>query len=250
MLSYSRRACSQAPGRVRHMDIVAIVTVGFLVIGLAMVLRRRGGVGKAAKVRGVDLNTVTGIVSGSGRHSETVVSGSGSGVQGGPVSLDVRSHSVLHQNFFLRREDGVEEPVKMWGLDVPLADGQKVTLIRASRGGLTRYSSLINHNARRAWPLYTDAAQVAEHLAVVPKPLVALLFAVIGAAVGSYIVVEVIMSNYQRVPIWPVALPLFVLAWLFFFIRRRSAAMALNHAITRCANEVLEELNTSQKARA
>lgn len=234
------------------MGILVILIAVLLVVAFILLRRDSGstgaGPGRQRKVLGIGLSRVTGIVRGNSNRTETTVTGTGSGVHGGPVSVDVRSESVLHQTFFLRRDDGTEEPVKMWGLDVPLADGQTVTMIRAARGGLSRYSSLVNHNARRSWPLYTDAAQVAEHLNVVPRPLMALALSAVAAAVGTYVVVEVVMSNYQRVSGWPVAIAIFVLSWLLLWLRRRARAHVLNRAITAEAKAVLNELDNSRTA--
>ncbi len=234
------------------MDILIILTAVAFVAAYFLLRRRKAAAASGAqgvrRVEGADLSRVTGIVRGSGRHAETIVTGTGSGVHGGPVNVDIRSESVLHQQFFLQRHDGIDEPVKMWGFDVPLADGQTVTMIRATRGKRARMSALVNHNARRSWPLYTDAAQVAEHLYIVPRPMMMLALSAGAAAFGTYLVVEVVVSNYQRISGWPVAIVLFVLAWLALWLRRRVSARKLNRAITAEAKAVLDELGKPRQA--
>lgn len=231
------------------MNILVVVLIAAVLGGLYLALRRRGGTSQAERVAGIELKDVRGIVTGVGRHSETVVSGQGSGIHGGPVSMDIRSESVLHQSFFLRREDGVEEPVRMWGYDVPLAEGHAVTLIRAERGARSRPAILVNHNARRAWPLYRDAAEVGEQINVMLKPLGLIVLALVLAMAGGYLLNEIVLSNSERQPLWLVAAPIFVALWLALFVHRRARAAMLNRALKRRAEAILAEESATRQPR-
>ena len=101
---------------------------------------------------------VTGEVLGQNKYSKTHVSSSGGGGYvgkgGGHVSAPkVHSTTVTHHEFWIKEEDGSEKSVKLSGHDIPLREGQKITLISAGIKGKDSgfYSVLVNHNAKKHW---------------------------------------------------------------------------------------------------
>jgi len=105
-----------------------------------------------------DFNVVTGYVLSNEKYSETKLSSSGGGGyvgrSGGLVEApDIHSQSITCHEFWLKSEDGKEENVQVRGADIPLREGQKISIIYLSeRGGSDSYHALlINHNANKYW---------------------------------------------------------------------------------------------------
>lgn len=101
----------------------------------------------------VTLTTVTGDVAGSGKRSDSYVSGGGGGGHGDyrqPVSISTTV--VVTQEFFLRRDDGKEAPYKIVDLDIPIRDGQRASMLLAGTNGKGDWPvRLVNHSAERYW---------------------------------------------------------------------------------------------------
>lgn len=120
--------------------------------GLVMEFESRGKV--------VEFEVLTGEVVGSEKYSETHVTSSGGGGYvgggGGYVSAPtVSSSTVINHEFWLRSEGGREVPVRFKGVEIPLRQGQKISLISVGRKGAgdKYYTTLINHQAGRHWSL-------------------------------------------------------------------------------------------------
>lgn len=96
-----------------------------------------------------------GVVTGFHKRGDTFVSGGGGGTSGTAVApIHISSTVVVKQDFFLRRNDGVEVPVQIQGQDLPVHDGQDVTAIRGGTGRSKDgqfWLVVINHTARRWW---------------------------------------------------------------------------------------------------
>ena len=62
---------------------------------------------------------------------------------------------ITHHEFWIKTEDGFEKDVKLYDEDIPLHNGQKITLIWASRKGIgnSPYIILVNHSANKHWVL-------------------------------------------------------------------------------------------------
>ena len=101
---------------------------------------------------------ITGEVMSSNKHSETQVWSSGGGgyvgPQGGQVAAPtVQSRAITNHEFWLKTTDGKEKSIQLSDVDIPLREGQKITLICASEKGVDsgKYAVLINHNAEKHW---------------------------------------------------------------------------------------------------
>ena len=102
--------------------------------------------------------TITGVVLGSDKYSETHVSSSGGGGYVGPhgghvTAPTVRSSTVTNHEFWIKTEDGAEEDIKFRCIDIPLRKEKKITIISAGQKGASKgwYAALINHNAKKYW---------------------------------------------------------------------------------------------------
>ena len=101
---------------------------------------------------------ITGEVMSSSKYSETKVWSSGGGgyvgPQGGQVAAPtVQSRAITNHEFWLKTTDGSEKSIQLSDVDIPLREGQKITLICAAEKGMDsgRYAVLINHNAEKYW---------------------------------------------------------------------------------------------------
>ncbi len=192
-----------------------------VIVIVVIVLAVRGGKNSFSlgfgNVDSIRSHMITGTVTGSKKFSETHVSGSGTGSGYGPVSMSVTSSSTVHQEFFIRDKESVDHPIKIWGLDIPVADGQQVTLSRSEIGERSRPAYLINHSARRGWPLYTTPSQVAIELGVLPGT--AMLYAkaagvgvLAGWLAGSLAIFSGLITGLIA-----------AISWVVFELRRRSS---------------------------
>lgn len=114
----------------------------------------------------LEFKYTTGEVIGTNKFSETHVSSTGGGgtvggyigPYGGHVSGDIdapeiKSEVITKHEFWIRKDDGEEMPVKLSGVDIPLRAGQIITVIGAYMRGEKNgwYSLLVNHNAGKHW---------------------------------------------------------------------------------------------------
>lgn len=107
------------------------------------------------KNKAVEFSKVTGEVLSQNKYSETRVSSSGGGgyigKQGGHVQAPkIQTTIIKKQEFWIKKADGTEESVKLTGYDIPLREGQFITLISATINDAksTYYTALVNHSAK------------------------------------------------------------------------------------------------------
>ena len=154
----------------------------------------------------VEFWKIVGEVLGSQKHSETRVTSSGGGGhmnQGtGYVSAPVvSSHTILHHDFWLKTPEGREVPIQLTGVDIPLREAQKITVIAAKnkKKEKGRYAVLVNHSAGRHWLLdQTRNLNEAFEVEKVTNKSAALTFAVfcLGGSLGG----EVLYGIAAAVP--------------------------------------------------
>jgi len=101
---------------------------------------------------------VTGYILSDKKHSETKVLSSGGGgyvgSYGGFVEgPEIHSKAITCHEFWLASENGNEEYVQIRGADIPLREGQKVSLIYLREKGKpdSHHALMINHNANKYW---------------------------------------------------------------------------------------------------
>lgn len=111
--------------------------------------------------------SLTGEVLGSNKYSKTQVWSSGGGgggyvhpQHGGTINVSapqVHSRSITHHEFWIKTPDGGEHSIQLVDSDIPLREGQKVTLISCGRKGKgsAYYTILVNHSARKHWFIRT-----------------------------------------------------------------------------------------------
>lgn len=98
----------------------------------------------------IEFWTITGIVTKSEKRSETYVSGN---FDKKSKDVNVTSDVVIKHEFWLKTPDGKEEEIQLSGYDIPLREGQEVSMLLAfPKGGeYSWYVALINHSAGKFW---------------------------------------------------------------------------------------------------
>lgn len=110
----------------------------------------------------IEFHYATGEVIGTNKFSETHVSSSGGGGTvggyvgphggnvGGSVSAPViRSTAVTNHEFWIRTDEGKEIPIKLKGVDIPIREGQRITIVSANRKNREELFAVVNHNDER-----------------------------------------------------------------------------------------------------
>lgn len=189
-----------------------LILLALIIAGIVWAWRNRGRLGMLRKpARHVETTLVSGVVTGLSRHTETRVSGSGTG-----TSMSVSSTSVLHQQLFVRQDDGVEVPLHTWGIKVPLADGQRVTVIYSEANGESDPVYVVNHNARQGWPLFSRPQDLAVRLGLAPAtPMIVLRAIGAGILVVFASLLLSVVSDWFKV----IAVLGFPIAFLYMLFR-------------------------------
>lgn len=125
-------------------------------------------------MNGLIFERVKGTVIGAQKISETKIYSSGGGgyvgQYGGRVQAPkIHSTSSTNMDFFLLKEDGIEVNVKLRDRDIPLREGQQVTMLMAkkSRNDSAYWVGLFNHNTMKIHFLLSDS--VMENIGVVKR---------------------------------------------------------------------------------
>jgi len=179
----------------------------------------------------VEFSAVTGEVSGTHKLAETHVSSSGGGgyiSQGsGFVSAPkITSKVVVKQEFFLKENGGKQMPVQLSGMDIPLMDGQKVTMISAGQGRNSPWTHLVNHDAGLYWNL-GNVNTYAIAWGLVRKPLFSFLI-----GVAMWIAIGYVVNGW-------VGFVAAVAFWVYEGMNLRNASKALNTHFDELGREML-----------
>jgi len=109
------------------------------------------------KRKTIEFSWLTGTLLSQNKYSETHVSSSGGGgtvtPHGGVVHAPTASSTVItNQDFWIKTDDGAEEPIQLRDCDIPLREGQRITVISAqTKKHHPSPVVLINHTAQKHW---------------------------------------------------------------------------------------------------
>lgn len=186
-----------------------------------------------------EFSKLTGEVFSNNKFSETHVSSSGGGgyvdaQYGGNVAA-ARVHSTVTtvHEFWIKDEAGKEHAINLRGKDIPLAVGQKVTLVSGGFVGKDKYYALLlNHNAEKHWHIL-GGAELA-NLCFFPEQSVMkfLMKAVIPIAI--YILMLNFTSGYVTLAIH-IALIFYCVNW---YRSRTKKAKELDAHLTKIAQSL------------
>lgn len=142
-----------------------------------------------------------GTVIRSTKRSETHVSSSGGGGYldkgtGYVAPATISSTVVTRHEFWVRTDEGVDVPVQLTDVDIPLAEGQRISLVygalgigttrwmrrprRAANASTPRMVQLINHSSQQSWTLHSATEEIA---GLMLAPVTAQSYAISGGLV-------------------------------------------------------------------
>lgn len=185
----------------------------------------------------VEFRSVTGEVTGTHKHAETYVSGSGGGGYthngtGYNSPVQINSTVVVKQEFFLKPNNGNEIPVKLSNEDIPLKDGQKITMISGHAGEKGDWTHLVNHNAALYWKLGNMGAHAVK-LGLVRNPgwvlLIGIIIWYVVAAMLNGVIGFLAAAAY----------------WGYEWINKRKAVKALENHVDGLGREMLTSVAAS-----
>lgn len=217
------------------MGLLFLAVAGIAVIMVAVSLLRGP----------VKLSLLTGQVTGLGTRSETTVEGHGSGYGPGPVSVKLTSNTTTHREFFLRDDKGIETPIHVWGFDLPLANGQTATMIRAQSGAGSRHAALVNHATRRSTHLWNSPTEVLVGCGAASATWLLWVQAAAIAVAICYGLAAAWDTSVTGAMI-PAFVPVTVLAAALLLILRRLRAGRLARRVMAREREVLEAVAARQ----
>jgi hypothetical protein len=174
---------------------------------------------------------VAGTVAGAHKRAETSISGSGGGGsswdgRGRTEPVTITSTVSVKQEFFLKTPDGKQVPVQLSDEDIPIMDGQKVTMIAGHAGKERRWTHLVNHDTELFWRI-GNAKVHAITLGLVRTPLVSFMLGIV-----TWIAVAYVLNGWIG----------FIGAigfWVFEWQRLRRASGALAEHINDLGKEAL-----------
>ena len=167
--------------------------------------------------------TRTGEVISSNKRSETHIMSSGGGGHvdpqyGGHVAAaQVSSKVVTVHEFWFREENGKEIAVNMRDVNIPLAVGQKITLLFGSlineKSGYGYSAMLYNHSAKKYWPIFNG---VGFYKACEPEVKEFVIIAKFLAGIAGLLLIWYYISGY---------ISLAILVWgIYHFITQEMQA--------------------------
>lgn len=185
----------------------------------------------------VVFNEAVGIVAGTHKHAETTVSGSGGGGstyngQGHTDAVSITSTITVKQEFFLKTANGKQVPVQLSGMDIPIMDGQNVTMISVLDGKDKHWTHLVNHDTELYWPI-GNARELVIAADLVRPPAFSF---VIGLAIwiGSALIGIAVAGAGG------LGFVAMVGFWVFEWMRLRKAARLLGEHINHLGQEALK----------
>ncbi|WP_281222773.1 hypothetical protein [Photobacterium sanguinicancri] len=106
----------------------------------------------------LDFKVITGEVHGKEQYVYSTINS-----QGGEVDFTqqkvrlptIESSVTDYQEFWVKPQMGFEEFVKIEGDNIPIRNGQIVSLLSVSRDGMSKQVTLINHSSGKEYPLNT-----------------------------------------------------------------------------------------------
>ena len=109
--------------------------------------------------------TTSGTVLSTEKRTETHIHSTPGHLSQGPhftsyTSGSVSSSNTVKHEFWIRLDDGVEQAIKLSGRDIPLREGQRITLmsVKSNTAKTGILAGVVNHSANRHWFLTNATA--------------------------------------------------------------------------------------------
>jgi hypothetical protein len=180
----------------------------------------------------IEFGSHSGEVIGYDTIVKTHVSGSGGGGYNGRTApVRISSHNEVIQKFFLKDGNNQETSYTLTNREIPLHDGQKITIIGGKADGNNIMSArVVNHNANGFWHA-ESGKKLAKNWGLIKEKTVKYL------AVGffSWIVMSVLL--YSFVDIW--ALWVIMFAGTLLYVKNHNDS---NNKIVKLLDDHIDEL--------
>ena len=144
-----------------------------------------------------EFQSLRGEVAGASKWSTTHVSGGGGGGYvhqgtGYSATAPVTSTTTEHDQFFVRRSDGKETPMRLSDAKLALRDGQDVSLVWGIPAGKNEgaYVAVMNHTTGQLTPLHKGIGQICK-LSGAEFSQIALWSIIIAAGFGLLILFNI-----------------------------------------------------------
>lgn len=165
-----------------------VILLALIIAGIVWFVRKQKGSGSGGKGDArIRTSLVSGVVTGSARHTEITVNTHTSGNHQQGFHSATSATSTLHQQFFVRQDNGVETPVQLEGANLPIADGQHVTVIFCEYGDQQEPGYLVNHTAQLGYQLFDPPYGTAVNLGAAPSTPMIFIRALGAAAVTGFL---------------------------------------------------------------
>lgn len=168
-----------------------LVLLALIAVAVVFLLKRKPnllsghpdrGHGTAPRFRHVT-GTVTGLSTYSKNDHESTTEVSPDGI----VTLKTYNSATIVQSLFILSDDGTQTPLKFWGLEIPVADGQRVTVSYGDFPKKSRPVFLRNHATGTTYPIFHTPLDLAIDLGEVRSVFDILLITVaICAALSAF----------------------------------------------------------------
>jgi len=97
-----------------------------------------------------EFTVVTGDILSQNKFSETHVSGGGGGgTHGHSSNISISSQAITKQEFWIKTDDGKEKSIQLSGFDIPLREGQRISIVNMwdKEKEVYWHVCLVNHTA-------------------------------------------------------------------------------------------------------
>ena len=181
----------------------------------------------------VTFSSVTGKLTGSSKQSHSVVSSD----RRGAISTRV----VHTQEFFIETDDGREASYQL-NADIPVREGQTVSMISGSDGRTDLPMRLVNYNTGECWPAYNDGLAVRKwrlSRGAGWSMLIGVSVVIVGEFIAGNLAITGLVNEMNVT--YACGLPLLLGAVVVGrdFLRWRKAARLLGQHCDRLGNEML-----------
>lgn len=183
----------------------------------------------------VEVTSKRGSVAGLAARGDPRVSGRGGANNS---DIEITSTVVVKKEFHIQPGDGSAQlPVQLTGLDIPLMDGQDVSMLMATAQGTNFkfFARLVNHSNQRSYPLI-NGAELATKLSLMPiQPAWALLPWGVG-----------LLLPWNGAGTWGFLVMLAALAWLT--LSRRAIGNRLDRQLDDMARALVKDTASESPA--
>lgn len=207
-----------------------LVLLALLALAAVLLLKRRpgllhgsagGGTATAASFR-----HVTGTVSGLSAYAKNDPESTTEVSPDGLVTHKTYDNLTIVQDLFIVSEDGLQTPLRMRGLEIPVADGQNVTVSYGDFPKGSRPVFLKNHSSGRTYPVFHTPLDLAVDLGTVRST-----FDIILMALAVCVAISVVGWLALGSPVWAVLAVLLFPAVVLGMLMRRKARMGSFRAL-------------------